>query len=756
MVVDELLNQSASMLEKKDLPLERYQFLEAERVKKQILQFSDGSFARLALHLPAIHCSSCIYLLENLAKLEEGILEVQVHFSRKEASIAFRQDQISLPQLAALLDYIGYAPDFQTQTNRNSGKKNRLLIQLGVAGFFFGNTMLLALPEYFDQMLPAEAELQQFFRFLMLAFSLPVVIFSGQDYFRNTFKSLRAGVLSIDLPVALGLSALFLRSAFEVIWGLGPGYFDSLTGLVFFLLVGKWYQAKTYRNFAFDRDLRSFLPLAANLLLKNDKKKPVAIDELQAGDLILVKHGEVVPADVLLLEDQAQVDYSYLTGESQPLVKKRGEAIYAGGRILHRPARLEVRKSADHSYLGELWAHESFTENTRKTSRSLTDRISQYFTPTIVVFALAAALYWWPMGVGKALNVFTAVLIVACPCALALAEPFANGSMLRWFGRYGLYLKNSKVLNRLSEARHLVFDKTGTLTCNDKIQVSWHGKALEEKIQQQVLAVAQQAQHPLAKALMAHLSAHRPALEKAFFYEKSGEGLTAEIGRDYLRMGKASFLGLPDDQAQTTAVYLEHNGKLLGHFAFHQALRPGLRAMLRKLDQHFGLTILSGDNAAEEMRFRQIFPRHSQLHFGQSPKDKRSHLERLQASGDKVIMLGDGLNDAGALQQSEVGISLCEEEVNFFPASDGLLRARSFWRLGDFLRLSRQNRQLIYLAFGLSFLYNVVGLSFAFLGWLSPLFAAILMPVSSVSVVLFTTLGARWLAKRQLAGDTSS
>jgi Cu+-exporting ATPase len=749
-VIDELLNENSTFLSQANLNVKPFLYLDEPKIKAQLLAFADGDFAKIKLHLPAIHCSSCIFLLENLPQVETGILDVNVHFSRKEASLTFKSNEIALSQIAALLNYIGYTPDFQTRLGAQKKPKNKLLLQLGVAGFFFGNIMLLALPEYFDDKLANDGRLQKFFRYLMMGFAIPVMVYSGQDYFKNALKSMRAGVLSIDLPIALGIGVLFIRSAYEVLSGTGSGYFDSLAGLIFFLLIGKWYQHKTYQNFTFDRDLRSFLPLSANLVLKNDAEKPVAIDDLEAGHIICVRQGEVLPADAILLHQKTEVDYSYLTGEAAPIEKNPGETIFAGARLKGAAAHLQVSKTVEHSYLSSLWSQESFSQTQHKKERTFTDKVSQYFTPLIILIALVAGGAWYATNPAKGIQVFTAVLIVACPCALALAEPFANGSLMRWFGRHGFFLKNSAVLSRLTKINHLVFDKTGTITKPNAIQVNWQGDALAFADKLAIASIAKNAQHPLAKPLLQHLSISESSAQQATnFTEASGEGVTAEIDGYFYRLGKASYLGLKD-QAATTAVYVEKSGRVLGYFTFYQEVRAGLQPILEDLAQHYQLSLLSGDNSAEEKRFSKIFPAQAQLVFNQNPHDKLDYLKGLQSQEQKVLMLGDGLNDAGALQQSEVGVSLCEKNVNFFPASDALLQADSFGKLQRFLELTRSNKKVIYWAFALSFSYNIIGLAFAVAGWLSPLVAAILMPVSSVTIVLFTTLTNGYLSRKKL------
>ena len=751
-VVDQLISEKTQVISRKQLNEAKYRFLDEEKIRRQLVEFEENNYIRIGLHLPQIHCSSCIYLLENLPEVEEAIQEVKVNFSRKEAHISFLSNDLKLSQLAAILDYIGYPPDFQTRLEGKVSKNNRLLIQLGVAGFFFGNTMLLALPEYFHGSLGSSEDLSVFFRYLMLLFSIPVVVYSGSDYFRNAGKSLRAGSLSIDLPIALGISVLFARSVYEVLIGYGPGYFDSLTGLVFLLLLGKWFQQKTYENFTFDRDYRSFIPLAANLMLADGREKPVAIDDLDTDDLIVVRQGEVLPADSILESTQTEVDYSYITGESEPLLKSQGDRIYAGARIKSGAVRFRIADTVDRSYLSSLWNKDVFKENKRKQGKLLTDRISQYFTPAILGIALVAALAWSFTDMAKAVNVFTAVLIVACPCALALAEPFASGSMMRWFGRAGFFLKNSEVLLRLENISKIVFDKTGTLTRQHEVAVKWEGKALSEIDLLSIRQIAKAAQHPLAQSLLQQFpdtgEKAAPAIRR--FEEVSGEALLAETDSSFWRLGKASFLGVIKDDARTTSVYVEKDGVVLGHFAFYHHTRERMRPVLEELGAEYELALLSGDNEAERLRFEEMIGDLAGLRFNHSPHEKLEYLYEQQEDGHRVMMIGDGLNDAGALQQSDVGISLCEKNVNFFPASDALLTAASFSKLPGFIKLSRLNRKVIITAFVISFVYNIAGLSFAVAGYLSPLICAVLMPISSISVVVFTTLVNQFLAKKEL------
>lgn len=752
-VVFELLQGQEQIVVSRDLDSSIYSYLDNPEIKSKLLLFQNGSIEKINIHLPQIHCSSCIFLLENLFEIHPGVLQVSVHFARKRAELLYEAEKIPLSQLAALLKHIGYPPNFeQTVKKDNQKTKNqnsRLLFQLGVAGFFFGNTMLLALPEYLQSRILYDRDLIYFFRYLMLGFNLPVLIFSARDYFTNSMASLRAGVLSIDLPISIGILALFTQSSFEVISGIGPGYFDSLCGLVFFLLIGKWYQQKTYENFSFDKDYKSFLPLAATLVL-NKIESSIPIEKLNKGDRIIVRKGELIPCDGILTSDETLIDYSYITGESQAVFKDKKQLVYAGGKIENSSAIIEVSSTSTQSYLSSLWSKEVFQREEKKP-KTFTDKISQYFTPAILLLAIIGALIWNFIDSSKSIQVFISVLIVACPCALALAEPFTSGSFMRWFGRFGFYMKDAQVLQKLSSINDVIFDKTGTLTEQSTVKLKWNGPPLLDVDLNTIYHAARQTQHPLARSLQSYIQDQNSSeIKIEAFKEHPGQGIYFEVAGDCFKLGKSSFIGV-EKTLNGTSVFVSKNESVLGSFSFYHQLRKELPQVIADLETKFKLNVLSGDTDQERSQLESIFGKNTALHFEQEPSDKLEFIEKHQNSGDSCLMIGDGLNDAGALKQSDVGISLCEENVNYFPACDALLKAESFKNLPSFLKLSLQSKKIVHWAFALSLAYNVLGLSFALSGLLSPLFSALLMPISSISVILFSTLSAQYLSVRELS-----
>lgn len=732
------------------------EFLDNPDIRSELIDFSEGNRSRVSFRIPAIHCSSCIYLLENLPRIEASVLSSQVNFGRKQVDILFDEEQLSLKELVALLHRIGYEPVIRAggkeEIRQDTGERT-LAWKIGLAGFCFGNIMLLSFPEYVSGGSEIPARYMAIFNWISVGLSLPVLFYSGRDYFLSAFKSLRERYLGIDVPIVLGMLALFFRSIYEIAVLGEAGYLDSLAGLVFFLLIGKWFQGRTYEVLAFDRDYRSFFPLSARRI-SNGKAESVPIAQLTEGDRVELRNEEIIPADALLLSDEAQVDYSFVTGESLPVRKKAGELLYAGGRMAGGSARIEVRKAVDQSYLTRLWNNPVFGEKKESRTTGLINRIAHYFTIAVLSISTLAAIGWWMMaGAGEAAMVFTSVLIVACPCALALSAPFTFGHAMRIFGRNGFYLKHSHVVERLNEANRLVFDKTGTLTRTDRARIEWEGTEMSGTHQSKFHALFAQSMHPLSRLLEKELPA-AGRRELTDFKESRGEGISAIIDGRQLISGSREWLlknavALPRQltESASTQVLLAMDGRYLGRFKFRNVYRDGALAQLCELENEYPISIISGDGKGEAESLRNQLGANVELLFEQRPEDKLNYLNELGGK-DRAIMVGDGLNDAGALQQSHVGIALTEDINQFSPACDAILDAGKFSQLKNLLGYAKESVRILRESLAFSLLYNTIGLGFAIAGLLTPLVAAILMPVSSISVVLYATLMTKFRAKK--------
>lgn len=723
----------------------KYAWLDDESVPSQLLDFQSERLSRGTFRLPTMHCAACIWLLEHLYKIQPGILRSEVDFPRKEVALDYDPSQLNLRQVVELLDTLGYPPQLSLADadgiKRNRGDR-KSWYNLGIAGFCFGNIMMLSFPEYLGI---EHSGLSILFNWVILGLSLPV-LYSSRNYFRSAWAGLKHRHINMDLPIALGIAVLFVRSTLDVVTEQGHGYFDSLAGLVFFLLIGKIYQDKTYHLLSFDRDYRSYFPISVTRL-SDGKESETPVSQLDAGDVILVRNGELIPADGILINGQAELDYSFVTGESVPIPIEMGAQVFAGGRQVGRAIQILLKKKVTQGYLPRLWNNEAFRKVKDAKVTELSSRIARWFTPVVLLIAIVAGGYWYFVDPSQIWNVVTSVLIVACPCALALSTPFTLGHILRILGKRGFFLKGPAVVERLADLDHLVFDKTGTLTHPNGGEIYYEGEPLTEEEEQAIAAMVRESVHPLSRRLYAYLSKEStPSPEE--FQELSGRGLSGQVNGLKLRLGSESWLMHRSSQGADPSVVVEINGQVKGVYRLPQAIRKGVEGLTKELRDAHQLSLVSGDDDQSRKIFQPILPEGAQIRFRQKPEDKLKFIKGLQEKGETVAMVGDGLNDSGALQQSDVGIAVTDELAAFTPASDGILQGEALTLLPQFLKLSKKGIRLIHFSFGISLMYNIVGLWFAVNSELSPLIAAILMPASSLSVVLFTTAGVGLSARR--------
>jgi len=735
----------------------KYDFLDTPTIVERLTEFNEEGVQVVNLYIPHIHCSSCIWVLENLNKLIPSVSTSQVDFPKKTVRITYTTASFSLKELVLLLTRIGYEPYISLE-DYDGGKKKvdrSLIYKLGVAGFAFGNVMFLSFPEYFDLHLDGSASpefwlerYKSLFRWLMFVFSLPVVGYAGQDYFISAYKGLRGKLLNIDVPIALGILVLFVRSTVEIALDWGSGFFDSLTGLVFFLLLGKFFQQKTYSFLSFERDYKSYFPIAITRIDSKGNEESAQVYDIVRGDRLLIRNGELIPADGVLIRGEGHVDYSFVTGESEPVRKASGDKIFAGGKQVQGAIEMEVLKSVSQSYLTQLWSNAVFQKNGASRFRTLTDSIGKRFTLGVLTIATTATAFWLYFDPGMALNVFTAVLIIACPCAIALAAPFTMGNMLRIFGRRKFYLKDVHTIERLAEIDTAIFDKTGTITTTTRTAASYEGMPLTEEEASLLKNTLRASNHPLSRALY-DLLAENDIVPLDDYGEYLGKGLVGSKNDMRIKVGSADFVGAESNINElSTSVHISSNQNYKGRYVFHNRYREGATELFKELAKEMKLAILSGDNEGEKERLEKMLPKLVPLYFDQKPEDKLRFIKSLQEQGQKVMMVGDGLNDAGALAQSDVGIAISENVNVFSPACDGILDASQFRQLHRYIGASRKAMKIIKLSFGLSLLYNMIGLYFAVTGQLQPVIAAILMPLSSISIVVFTTVMTNLLGKK--------
>ncbi len=739
---------------------DKWNYLDEPTIARKLVNYQDSKHTHIQFSLPQMHCSSCIWLLEHLGRINGAVVSSKVDFDKKEIVVVYGTDKLKLSELAALLDYIGYPPavSYKDNEKKETQQSNRNeIIRIGVAGFCFSNIMMLSFPDYLASDGLDEKLLEHVFSYLSLGLAIPVFFYAASPFFIQAWKGLRQKWLNIDSPIAFAILVTFLRSIYEITTDSGTGYLDSMSGIVFFMLVGRWFQLKTQNAVSFERDYKSYFPMST-LVIKDGMRQYKTIDKLDKGDQILVRNQELIPADSILKKGQALIDYSFVTGENEPVPAVQGSLVYAGGKQLGTGIELEVVRTVSTSHLTRLWNNDVFQHNKNK-EESFIHPWSYYFSIGLFSVAIIAAIYWQMHDPTKTWKAITSVLIVACPCSLLLSATFTFGNLMRIFGRNDMYLKNANVIEKMGDADVVVFDKTGTLTSSSGSAIQYEGEVLTEEEMLKVKTIALQSNHPLSKILSSwsEWDSLKETDDIHGFKEIPGKGMEANIGGSIIKLGNHGYTweeslieytkGESDEGA---VIYVSIDGKAKGRFILQQKYREGVFEAIYQIKRSIAaIHVLSGDNSWEEGYLRHRLGNDTILKFGQSPQEKLEHIQSLQKNGHKVIMIGDGLNDAGALQQSNVGISVTDLSNHFTPACDAILSGKQMSKLDGLFNLSKAGKAIVAASFALSIVYNIVGLSFATKALLSPLVAAILMPVSSISIILLVTLLGNLVARRE-------
>ncbi len=746
------LNEGAGINKRQIQRTDKFAYLEQESIIQDLISFRNDTETHITFYIPYIHCSSCVYLLERLHVINSGVKRVDILFLKKEVSIIFHQKEISLRELVELLAFIGYEPHISLgkTPQRKNQISRRLIYRVGVAGFCFGNIMLLSFPEYFSVIDAREAYLSKIFRYLNLILSLPVFFYSAMEFFVSAWKGLRQKFINIDALVSLAILTCFIRSIIDITTDTGAGYLDSMAGIVFFMLIGKILQEKTYSQLSFDRDYTNYFPIATSVV-KENAVIPTPLNKVKVNDTLRIHNNELIPADGILVKGKAQIDYSFVTGESTPVDVTMGSIVYAGGKQLGADIEIMTVKEVAQSYLTSMWnknkdMHKNDEEIHKKNP---VHYVGKYFTIGVLIIALSAAGFWWNKEDYTTMWAsFTAVLIVACPCALLLTSTFTNGYILRILERNGLFLRTAKIINPLGKLNTLIFDKTGTLTSGSEMKASYEGKELSTRERKLIASLTIPTLHPMAQPVK-ELMGVKEYFPVEHFEEAPSLGARGLIEGNLVAIGTASFLNIAADKtAKATKLYVQINGNFIGSLTLLQHIRKGVVDMFGGLSYNIKSVVLSGDNNYQENYLKKELGNGVALRFNCGPTDKLNYVKSAQASGNQVGMIGDGLNDAGALLQSDVGISVADDINSFTPAADAIIEGKKLDRLGMLIKICGKTSFIIKACFVFSLVYNFTGIYFAVQGALSPLIAAILMPLSTLSIVTITYSVSNILAKK--------
>lgn len=711
------------------------------------ISYQDDSLLNFSWHLPAIHCRACVWLLEKLPEIETGIYDCKVDLMRKNIQFKIDPHAINMFSLANSLQSLGYAPDLKTEKDqlKSESHSKEEWLQIGVSGFCFGNVMLFSFPEYLGGHELGKT-FENLFRWLNLILSLPVLFYCAKNILLSGLRATRFSSLGVDTPISLGIITLFLYSSYEVLTQTGSGYFDSLCGLVFFLLLGRSFQRKNFQNLVFEKDEHRFFPLSVSALVKNDYKD-IPLKELKANQIYKIKNGGMVPTDSELVQGDAALDYRLVTGESELKIPNYGQTIYAGGLQKKGELTLKALKKVHDSSLSKLW--ENASDLKAPKFETFLDKTGRVFTVLIVTLAILTFYLWQDHSFGKGIELACAVLIIACPCALALSAPLSLGSSLRQFAKQGCYIRSANIIEIMSQCDSIIFDKTGTLSKIDESRGTFQNK--DHKVHKLARALAKHSNHPIACAI--YQTGSDPDLNVTNFHSFTNSGIEGVVENHQVKIGKGSW-AYPNDVSISQETVIVIDGELADLFQKCVIWRDEILDKIPKSLNHLDLYLLSGDHDQDKDALLPFFKPNC-MHFDQSPQDKSDFVKSLQAQGHITAMIGDGVNDALALRAADVGITIPIGSGQFSPSSDIIIPEDKFLHLSNYLTYSRKSLQVIYIGITVSLLYNFVGISAAMSGWVSPLFSAILMPISSLTVVSLsiglTTYYSRKIFSRQKA-----
>lgn len=694
----------------------------------------------LSLMVDGITCAACIRKIESSLSILSGVNYVRLNFSTRRLNISWHGN----PELAetimntlAALSYKATPFDPETMTRRDEKENSFLLLCLGVAGFAAGNIMLLSFSLWTTDIRTMGVEVRDFLHWVSALIAIPAIAFSGRPFFFSAFKALKAGRTNMDVPISVGLTLTTGMSLFELVHHGEHAYFDSAVMLMFFLLVGRYLDhiARSKARQA-ATDLMGMMAGTATIL-ENGQARSLLIRDIRPGMKILVATGEYVAADGQIAEGQTDLDASLVTGESLPVAAGPGDMVMSGTVNLSGPIVIHALRNSEESQVGHMIGLMEKAEASQARYVRIADRAARLYTPVVHTLALMAFLGWVlvaHMPWQDALLIAATVLIITCPCALALAVPIVQVLAVGRLMKQGIMVQSGDVLEKVAEVDTIIFDKTGTLTSGRPVLIN--AGSIDPQALQLAASMARYSRHPLSRALASFCAPGTASIEVE---EIPGSGLHAVVeGRD-IRLGRrqwATTQSLPDDAPQALEIILADDGKPPVRFLFRDELRPDARPVIDMLKARgMSLHLLSGDRADIVARMGQALDIAS-AHGQMTPDDKFRFMEDLRAKGHKIMMVGDGINDAPVLAGADVSVA---------PASgiDIARRAAQVVFTGDMLRpvitildMGRLSRVRIRENFIMTIIYNICAIPLAVAGYVTPLVAALAMSLSSLAVIL--------------------
>lgn len=694
----------------------------------------------LLLSIEGLHCINCVNKVEKLIRSCLGVDSASVNLTKKQARLGIQTESFDLTECLDKLSESGFVgrllSDRQTQQqDRNNAEQKSLLLKMGVAGCVAANVMLLSLGLYAGQFQGMESGLKSFFQLVSFLLATPVVFYCGRHFAEPAWKSLRQGHVTIDVPITIGLGATYILSVVSFARGSDHQYFDTVTAFVFALLVGRYLQSIGMGRVRNSLDLLLGLRPERTHILVEGQLVEIPVEELKLGQLVSLAQGASVPADGSLVTGRVEMDESAMTGESLPVTKNPNDPLLAGTQVFSGTCTMRVDAVGAKTTLSRLGQLIEETQETRTGEGRLSGKIAAIFSVIILFLAAVVFLCWLPAGLEKATLTAVSVLVITCPCALGLALPLAYWMAVRTGAELGVLVKDEAALELTPKLSHLLLDKTGTLTLGrpELIEERFEEGESPESVGPIVEFLERESPHPFARFLAARFSNFQSTLWKPCCVKTvPGRGRQAKVD------GKLYFLGNSGSSQSPDGfdIELTRDGKALAAWRFDDALRPEAAELIAGLKKRgLQLHLLSGDREDRTQRIADQLGI-EQRAGGQLPSDKAEWVTRLKNEGATVGLLGDGVNDGPALATADVGVAMGHASAVATASAPVLLLRPGLAPVLAWLNLGKAYRQTVKSSLILSALYNLLAVPLAAAGLVSPLVAAIAMPLASLTVVV--------------------
>lgn len=762
-----------------------------------------GEQSEVTLHLTGIHCSACVWLLEKVREIKEGISQVRVDLLRSLAFIHYNPEQIKLSEISALFNSLGYSPSPWVEQEREKIEKKakrKEVFRLGVAALSAANVMMLAVSLYAGGFSIEEDNIKNLFSYLSLVISLPAVFYAALPFYRTSLAGLRLKRVHIDLPLSIGILSGFVLSTVNLINGREAIYYDSITVLIFLILVGRALQnLSASRVLDATRLLYTLTPLSARLIEADGKEREVFVESLKAGDIVSVKAMEVIPVDGVIFEGQSRVSNAIISGESRPLEVAPGTLVWAASKNLGSSVSVQVSAVGASTRIGEMMKLIERAGAARAPLEQITDRTSRYFVVAVLVLTVFTLLYWWRIDPSKAFDCALALLVITCPCALGLAVPLTFSVALARASKRGFLVRSGEVFERLCKVKQIVFDKTGTLTGSELSVESikrFDDTISDPQLYLKLVQLERGIEHPIARAIeqeaLRNLSEDKLKKLDSTLTQielEAGRGVVATEGRDkkwligsselltnhkfeiaenvqkeidrlvalqlipilvariYSREGsffetKLSTLECKQSSLSADDAKNRYNERqVVAVLGVGESLSEEMPTLINRL-RSLGLKLMiaSGDLKPIVERVGQKLGFEQEQIFSQLLPEAKVELVRTQRSFGALAFVGDGINDAAALKEAFVGIGVQGGAEASLRVADVYLAKDGVLGLEELLSGAKRSIKIIKRSLRFSLCYNFICALLAVSGFISPLLAGVLMPLSSISVVALATL----------------